>query len=220
MDDKEFLKWIWAYNEHLISLDKSDALLIYYAKKGWNTPDAKFEFQRFITNYGLRRGKVGSYLKCSANEDHFIKLCHHFFKKALENDIFEIAQERWNKVQNLLEKDIGAKASSATLKFYWFYYPNKLPMYDLYTRKALQKIYSDKGINETNYLLAFKKFYNNDIILNIRAVEMYFTRTAYSYTRVAEKYLWLMGLHIKQRESILRKLKMSIELSPYKKLKY
>ena len=121
MKSNEELKWIWAYSEQLHLFDTHDAFWINCASLGWKGSDREDEFNIFLTLYGLKRGKIGNYLKYDINRKELIEICNREFSKNLTKNYYIDAQDRWNNVVETMEQKIGAYPDSAILKILWFY---------------------------------------------------------------------------------------------------
>ena len=192
------LAWLWAVNENLWLLDKHDGYLIHRVKnRKFNVEDLEL----FFKNYSLLR-----WLPKFAHEkkwmQHIIDVCDKVYSEPLpKSGYWGLAKERWFKVMDKLKKRSGGEKTlwSASMKLYWLYQPDKLPMYDTYVRNSLAKIAIENGYIKTksgligeNFLDVFSRFYQAslpEIKLAIKTVPR-----KYPYpTRVAEKYLWLLG---------------------------
>jgi len=209
-DEFEILKWQWAYSNQLYLFDKHDAYWIECAKSGWNSEEHKIEFNLFLTSYGLKRGKIGKYLADKDNRNNLIEICNKIFSSNLSKDIYEDAQQRWNKAVAEIRDDKGFVLASAMLKIFWFYHPDKLPMYDSYVRKAL-KDKTSKSLDHNNFLIHFAEYLPVGE-QQIQKVEKYFNRKSISYPRVVDMYLWLCGSG--QDADIIKKYKYSLEKMP------
>ncbi len=216
MQTNELLKWQWAYSEQLYLFDIHDAYWIECAKLGWETSEQnKKEFNRLLISYGVKRGKIGEYLKKDGCEK-LIGICNKAFRGELSNDVYKDAQERWNDVKNELCSEIEQNPASATLKIFWFYHPEKLPMYDNYVKKALSKHLGNIKIDDKNFLIKFGEYYQK-VKPRIYEAEEFFDRKYISYPRVVDKYLWLCGSG-KKEENILKKYESSLDKIPLKKI--
>lgn len=201
----ELLKWIWSYNEQLILLDRHDAYWIDQARLGW---EDKYAFKSFLSTYGLFRGKAGKFL--SAHKQKFINVCNKYFSQPLTKGDFTTAQEIWkNAVSELKGKKYNTDDVllwSATLKAFWFYHPDKLPMYDRYARDALECLRKNKifiisddilspkrTVQPENFLIVFSEFYTQVALAQIKEVEEYMHRSYKYKYRIADKFLWLNG---------------------------
>lgn len=214
----DLLRWIWAYSEQIHLFDRHDALWIQCAELGWEGTDGEEEFSRFLTAYGLRRGGIGNYLKKDEHRKEIISICNGEFKARLSGDHFVDAQDRWNSVVEKLMAKTKATPASLALKTFWFYHPEKLPMYDNNVRNALSRILKKKGIlkekiEPNNFLLHFAT-YLPTVEADVRKAEQYFNRKYLSIPRVVDKYLWLLGSN--QEENILEKFRSALKKIPLK----
>jgi hypothetical protein len=207
---EEELPWLWAYNEQLFLYYRHDAYWIELAGKKWAGSEGVIEFGRFLTDYGLRRGKVGRFLKTPENRKYVIDLCHRIFPEPLRKNDFENAQKRWNKVATILQGKMKSKPASLALKIFWFYHPDRLPMYDTSACRGLSRELKRK-INPNNFLTDFEEFYNNNQS-NIERAEKWFSERYISRPRVADKYLWLCGSDWRTRSDYLR---WTVQNSPF-----
>ncbi len=226
----ELMKWIWSYNEQLILLDRHDAYWIEQAKLGWKDKDA---FRSFLSTYGLFRGKAGKFL--SKHQTKFINVCNDYFSKPLRVGDFAGAQALWEgAVAELRGKKSNADDVSfwsATLKAFWFYHPDKLPMYDKYARIALEQLRVNndfllddslllpkRSVRPENFLLVFDKFYNQYAKDKIKQSKQYVHRDYKYKYRVADKYLWLHGFGAVTGSTTrtIDTYKLSLKMAPQK----
>lgn len=222
MNDNE-LSWVWAYAEQLCMLDRYDAHWIGLSQRGW--PDE--EFARFLRTYRLVRGRAGKLVFANSSRDNraeFYRTC---------TDIFH---ENHDAVQDLISADrvwkLAVKATksrfedglqlySAVSKLMWFYFPNKWIMFDSLNRAALatwlkanNHITSRSKLTAATFTDGFQKFYDAEGQEGASIAAGFFSRS-YPYTpRVAEKYLWLMGLTEPARALVLASYRASIEIAP------
>lgn len=210
MKKQSLCEWSWAYQNQLVLLDSHDAYWIKCASSQWEGREGFVEFGNFLTSYGLRRGKIAKYFSKDKNVKFFIKKCNEIFMPKIKGNIWTEAQQRWNEINNIFEPKIGAIPASASLKTFWFYHSDILPMYDQYAKKALQSLV-EENVNPTNYLILFKDFYINTALENINTVHELSPRKYISKPRVADKYLWLLGN--KKRNEVIRNFNLGQKLS-------
>ena len=211
--------------KQLILLDRHDAYWIEQARTGWKDKDA---FKKFLSTYGLFRGKAGKFL--SEHQIKFIKVCNDYFTQPLKVGDFSGAQKTWkNAVSNLEEKKDNINDVllwSATLKAFWFYHPDKLPMYDKYARDGLESLRkSDKfkvsdnllspkrSVRPENFLLVFDEFYKQFALDKIIMAEPYMHRNYKYKYRIADKYLWLLG-NEKDKTRTIDTYKLGLKMAP------
>ena len=188
--------WHWAYKEQLALFYAHDAYWIECAKRRWGDTNDLKEFSNFLRSYGLIRGKLAPYFCKRESLQQFRDACNQHFSDVAIGLSWEQAQDIWNSINDKLK--LPSKAPSATLKSFWFYRPESLPMYDRYTRAGLElelksKMKMKMRITPENYLLAFGEFYNKIASTAIDCVETNIKQKYISRPRVADKYLWLIG---------------------------
>lgn len=206
--DHEELKWHWSYQQQINIFDSNDAYWINCAKNGWNGKEGLEEFNTFLNSYGLRRGKIAKYFSSERNVRDFIDRCYVVLSEPIDQYDWGEAQARWNGLTKEFKGKIGSSPASAVMKVFWFYHPEKLPMYDQYVLRALSNIQSKK-VRHTDYLVNFGDFYRKTALSNIQQVDQYFDRKYLSFPRVADKFLWLEGNS--KKSTILRNYKCSLE---------
>lgn len=185
--------WHWAYKEQIALFYAHDAYWIDCAKRHWGADGDLKEFSSFLRSYGLIRGKLAPYFCDRERLKEFIDVCNQHFSDIEIGLSWEQAQNIWTSInENLQCMKLPSKAASATLKSFWFYRPESLPMFDRYSRVGLESIMKVR-VTPENYLLIFGDFFNTIASPAIDRVEMN-THQKYSFhPRVADKYLWLIG---------------------------
>lgn len=204
-------------------LDRHDAHWIGLSQKGWQDE----ELARFLRTYRLVRGRAGKLVFANssrANRAEFYRTC---------TDVFH---ENYDAVQDLASADqvwkLAVKATkmkfedglqlySAVSKLMWFYFPNKWIMFDSQNRAALatwlkanKHITSKSKVTATTFTDGFRTFYEAEGREGASFAAGFFSRS-YPYTpRVAEKYLWLMGLTEPSRALVLSSYRASLDIAP------
>lgn len=203
--------WHWAYKEQITLFYAHDAYWIKCAKRQWGSAGDSEEFRKLLSSYGLIRGKLAPYFAKTETRQKFIDACNQHFSHAKIGLPWEELQNIWTSINENLLKKLPSKAASATLKLFWFYRPESLPMFDRYTKRGLESIMK-QPISPENYLRLFGEFFNKIASPEIDLVEMNMQEKYISRPRVADKYLWLIGSgnatvimrNYKSAESMLR----------------
>ncbi len=213
--DNENLMWKWAYLEQLHLYYTQDAFWIKCAREKWTQGKGDAEYYEFLKSYGLLRGKVGSYLKREEkkNRQKFLKICKTEFAKDLNIEDFKTAGIRWNKVLSKIKNEcrIESIPYSATLKTYWFFQPEKVPMFDSQVSDAIKTILNVKKYKKEKFLDYFLEFYNKKKQKIIEVDKEYSYKYKF-YPRIADKYLWLYGSG--KSEEILEKFREGVKKIP------
>lgn len=214
---KNELAWMWAVNENLWLLDAHDGYLITRVKTGqFNAND----LEKMLKSYGLFRWLPPS-LQEQEGQVEIIRVCNEVYTLKLpKTGYWELANERWFDVMGRLKRSSGGEKMlwSACMKLYWFYQPDKLPMFDNYAfsslgREAVERDFLRKKswLKADNFLEIFSKFYR-DVEPEIRFALAKFPRKYPYPTRVAEKYLWLHGTD--NMEERIRKFEQGLKIAP------
>lgn len=216
--NKKIVEWYWAYYEQLYIFHKQDYYWIQCARSKWPIGEEMEEFDLFLNQYGLKRGKIGKYLasKERDNQLQFLTICHKHFQQDLGKRDFNTAQIRWNNtIKDLKKLQIGVDIKSATLKLYWFYHPEELPMYDSLALKALRQLFKRQKAEQNNFLEYFFKFYQS-IEAELLETHQFFNQKYIYLPRVVDKYLWLMGQGEEKRTAIIKRFESAIDFIPLK----
>lgn len=217
------LGWRWAYNEQLRLLDLHDAWWIELSQNQWLDE----ELARFLQAYGLVRGNAGQLVFANTNQGNraeFYRICKDIFQRAARNNTdLTDADRTWKcAVEKIKEKfnDLP-RLYSALSKLLWFHQPNNWIMFDSLNRAALatwlktnNHITSRSKLSAANFTEGFQKFYEAEGRDGASIAASFFSRS-YPYSlRVAEKYLWLMGLQETKRTRILDSYRASRRMAP------
>jgi hypothetical protein len=221
----EKLSWLWAYNEQLGMLDRHDARWIGLSQSDW--PDE--EFARFLRTYRLVRGPSGKLVFANSNKDNraeFYRICKDVFRQEdSRNTDLGDADRIWKlavKATNAKFGD-GIRLYSAVSKLLWFYRPDSWIMFDSLNRAALaawlkskRHIESKRDLTAATFTSGFQRFYEDEGQQGVKFAAGFFSRVYPYNRRVAEKYLWLMGLKEEDRILILASYRSSLMIAPDK----
>jgi len=205
-------------------LDRYDARWIGLSQSDW--PDE--EFARFLRTYRLVRGSSGKLVFANSSRNNrvqFYQICKDVFQREIGDSTDLAGADRTWKlaVEATKEKfDDGPRLYSAVSKLLWFYLPNSWIMFDRLNQAALaewlkskQHIKSKRDLTADTFTSGFQKFYETEGREGVEFASRFFDR-AYPYSpRVAEKYLWLMGLKESERMLILSSYRASLKIAPY-----
>lgn len=219
----EKLSWLWAYNEQIGMLDRHDAHWISLSQGEW--PDA--EFARFLQTYRLVRGRSGKLIFANSNKDNraeFYRICQEVFQREIGTNVdLRDADRIWKLAVEATTAKFGdgIRLNSAVSKLLWFYLPNSWIMFDTLNRAALaawlrsnRHIDAKHALTAATFAFGFEQFYKEEGEQGVKFAAGFFSR-AYPYSpRVAEKYLWLMGLKEAERMLILASYRASLKIAP------
>jgi hypothetical protein len=208
---------LWAVAEHLHGLDTGDAVLVDAIQNGRPSEEL---IETFLGGYGLRRGNAFTRRNTI---DGFIDIAERRFRPT-PADLAE-ADRTWHLAVQEFRKQVDANLYSAFLKFYWFYQPSVLTMYDSFARKGLLAAEELLGIQsvrravtERDFLARFDDVFRR-LAPEIRKAIRIFPRRCPYERRVLDKYLWLLGLEEDQREIRLCSFTASLKLAPFRATK-
>lgn len=224
-DASELLPWVWATYQQNTLLFQNDGHWINCAANSW----PQSSFYDFLKSYSLLRGPKGSLF---ANKEdptkqqarrQFIRICDkHYGSFRIDSKLpwADQVHDAWVKAdqdlmrfaQNLRSETFKPSPNmfmpSATLKAFWFYRPNDVPMYDRLAREGLANV-SGKKIDPTSFLREFDCVYQENKKL-IQEAKSYCT-FPYPYDiRIVDKYLWLEGSGAK--DDILQRFLAAIDI--------
>jgi len=219
MDPAKELTILWAIIEQRYLYRRHDAHWIRAAKTAWEGPRYENEYYNFVKSYGLIRGKAAKHLSEKNNTDRkeIQQICHKHFYHPLTSNFRDEARERWlNAIEEIRNKrNIGVSLPSLTLKTFWFYHPELLPMYDSQVRTSLSKEDGSK-INEHNFLEKFYHYYEeHNYASEISSVVKKYGLDYPYYYRLIDKVLWFKSFDKRKRDTILKRLSTSIKTLPF-----
>jgi hypothetical protein len=208
-------EFLWAVAQQLSILDGGDAPLIETIQNGHRPPNLLVE--RFLKDYKLWR--FGGFKRRPRRVDAFIDVAERRFKPK-PADLSAASQTWLDAVKDFKGRSQLGFHYSAFLKFYWFYQPRLLTMYDQYTLKGLRVAEKQLGIQSRPSLVKPENFLNRfDVVYKrhvheIREAVSMFNRHYPYERRVLDKYLWLLGNRTDEQKRLLTAFTASLRLAP------
>jgi len=219
----EKLSWLWAYSEQISLLDRHDAHWINLSLIGW--PDV--ELAKFLRTYRLVRGQSGKLVFANSNKKNrsqFYQICNAVFQREIgEHTGPQDADRIWKLAIEATKAKFGDDIglNSAVSKLLWFYLPASWIMFDRLNRAALatwlkskRHISAKKDLTAATFSDGFEQFYRQEGEEGARFAAGFFNRVYPYNRRVAEKFLWLMGLKDSDRKMVLAAYRASLTSAP------
>jgi hypothetical protein len=208
-------KFLWAVARQLSILDDGDAPLIETIQNDRRPPNQLVE--HFLKGYKLWR--FGGFKSHPRSLDAFIDIAERLFRPKPADSI--AASRTWlSAVSEFKGRSHLGLQYSAFLKFYWFYQPRMLTIYDQYTLKGLRVAEKQLGIQSRpslikpeNFLNRFDAVYKRHVHDIREAVSMFNRHYPYE-RRVLDKYLWLLGNRTDEQKRLLTAFMASLRLAP------